>query len=84
MELLVSADQEAVHPLWVMVGVEREVLGLFKEFGEHGAGFYAGECGPDAEVDAVPKGQVALGGCSRQVHPIGVVELGGVSVAGCE
>jgi hypothetical protein len=41
MELLVPPDQEAVHPLWVMVGVECEVLGLLKEFGEHGAGLYA-------------------------------------------
>ena len=40
-ELRVPADQEAVHPLWVMVGVEREVLGLLKEFGEHSAGPYA-------------------------------------------
>ncbi len=35
-KLLVPADQEAVYPLRVMVGVEREVLGLLKEFGEHG------------------------------------------------
>jgi hypothetical protein len=56
MELLMPADQEAVHPLWVMVGVEREILGLLKQCGEHGAGFYAGEGGSDAEMDAVPEG----------------------------
>jgi hypothetical protein len=56
MELLVPSDQEAVHPLWVVVGVEREALGLHKEFGEHGAGFYSCECGSDAEMDAVPEG----------------------------
>ena len=55
MELHVPADQEAVHPLWVMVGVEREVVGLLKEFGEHGAGLDARECRSDAEVDAVPE-----------------------------
>src|ERR1700737_3505754 len=84
MELLVPSDQEAVHPLWVMVRVEREVLGLPKQFGEHGAGFDACECGSDAEMDSVPEGQVALGGSPRQVHAIGVGELGGVSVAGSE
>ena len=84
MELFVPADQEAVHPPWVMVGVEREVLGLFKEFGAHGAGFYARQDGPDAEVDAMPECQVALGGCSRQVHAIGVVELGRISIPGSE
>ena len=56
MELLVPSYQEAVHPLGVMVGVEREVVGLLKQFGEHGAGFYSGECGSDAEMDAVPEG----------------------------
>jgi hypothetical protein len=55
-ELLVSSYQEAVHPLWVVVGVEREVLGLLKQCGEHGAGFDSGECGSDAEMDAVPEG----------------------------
>ena len=44
------ADQEAVHPLWVMVGVEREVLGLLKQCVEHGAGFDSRECGSDAEL----------------------------------
>jgi hypothetical protein len=58
MELHVPADQEAVHPLWVMVGVEREVVGLLKEFGEHGAGLDARQGGSDAEVDADP-----------QIHP---------------
>jgi hypothetical protein len=61
MELLVPADQEAVHPLRIVVGVEREVLGLIKEFGEYGAGLYARECGSDAEMDAVPECQWRLG-----------------------
>jgi hypothetical protein len=77
MELLVPSDQEAVHPLWVMVRVEGEVVGLLKEFGEHGAGFDSGECGSDAEMDAVPEGQVALVGSPRQVPAIGVGEMGG-------
>jgi hypothetical protein len=84
MELRVPADQEAVHPLWVMVGVEREVLGLLKELREHGAGLYARECRSDAEMDAVPECQVALGGSPRQVNAIGVVELGMVSIPGSE
>jgi hypothetical protein len=84
MELLVPADQEAVYPLRVMFGVEREVLGLRKEFGEHSAGLYARECGSDAEMDAVPECQVALGGSPRQVHAIGVVELGRISIPGGE
>jgi post-segregation antitoxin (ccd killing protein) len=33
----VPSDQAAVHPLRVMVRVEGDVLGLLKEFGEHGA-----------------------------------------------
>ena len=84
MELLVPADQEAVHPLRVMVGVEREVLALLKEFGEHGAGLYARECGSDAEMDALPECQVALGGSPRQLDAIGVVELGRISIPGSE
>src|SRR5271163_4674706 len=84
MELLVPADQQAVHPLRVMVGVEPEVLGLLKEFGEHGAGLYARECGSDAEMDAVPECQVALGGSPPQVDAIGVVELGRISIPGSE
>ena len=56
MELLVPADQEAVHPLWLMVWIEREGAGLLKQFGEDGAGFDAGECCSDAEMDAVPEG----------------------------
>ena len=56
MESLVPSDQEAVHPLWVMVRIEGEVLGLLKQCGEHGAGFDGGECGSDAEMDAVPEG----------------------------
>src|ERR1700722_7491505 len=82
MELLVPADQEAVYPLRVMVGVEREVSGLFEEFGEYGAGLYACECGSDAEMDAVPECQVALGRSSRQVDAVGVVELGRISIPG--
>jgi hypothetical protein len=69
-ELLVSSYQEAVHPLWVMVGVECEVVGLLKRFGEHGAGFDACECRSDAEMDAVPECQVALGGSPRQIDAI--------------
>jgi hypothetical protein len=84
MELLVPADQEAVHPLRIMVGVEREILGLIKAFGEYGAGLYARECGSDAEVDAVPECQVALGGSPRQIDAIGVVELGRISIPGSE
>src|ERR1700733_705489 len=67
-----------------MVGVEREVLGLLKEFGEHGTGLYARECGPDAEVDAVPECQVALGGSPRQVTATGVVKLGRISIPDSE
>ena len=78
------ADQQAVHPLRVIVGVEREVVGLLQDFGEHGAGLDARECRSDAEVDAVPEGQVALGGSPCQVHAIGVVELGRVAVSGSE
>src|SRR5882762_2463345 len=83
-ELRVPPDQEAIHPLWVMVGVEREVAGLLKEFGEHGAGLYARQSGPDTEMDAVPECQVALGGSPPQVHVIGVVELGMISIPGSE
>jgi len=84
MALLVPADQQTVHPLRVMVEVEREVLGLLKEFGEHGAGLYARECRSDAEMDAVPECQVALGDPRVQVHAIGVVELGRISIPGSE
>jgi len=84
MELFVSADQEAVYPLRVVIGVEREVLGLLKEFGQHGAGLYARECRSDAEMNAVPECQVALGGSPRQVDAIGVVELGRISIPGSE
>src|ERR1700730_10164096 len=67
-----------------MVGVEREVLGLLKKFGEHGAGLYARECRSDAEMDAVPECQVALGGSPRQVDTTWVVELGMISIPGSE
>src|ERR1700756_2816769 len=61
MELRVPADQEAVHPLWVMVGVEREVLGVLKELREHGAGLYARECRSDAEWMPCPNAKWRLG-----------------------
>jgi hypothetical protein len=35
-------------------------------------------------MDAVPECQVALGGSPRQVHAIGVVELGMISIPGSE
>src|SRR5271156_5724409 len=82
MELLVPADQQAVHPLRVMVRIEPEVLGLLKELGEHRAGLYARECSSYTEVDAVPECQVELGGSPRQIDAIGVVELGGISIPG--
>jgi hypothetical protein len=71
------ADQQAVHPLRVVVGVEREVAGLLQHRLEHGAGFDARESGPDAEVDAVTKGLVTLRGSAGQVDLVGVVRAAG-------
>lgn len=44
-----------------MVGVEREVLGLIKEFGEHGTGLYACDAAPTQKWMPCPNAKWRLG-----------------------
>lgn len=53
-----SADQEAVDPLWGALCIKREVAGLCEHRFEYGAGFDAREGCSDAVVNAMAERQM--------------------------